>query len=132
MKYLWLKSVDNVNLDFHCAKCLLGEYDDRINSENIHFNELDLDYSNSGIYYLCGVSYPFVYSNNIHLAFMFSKGSNISISNNLFDIEISDAVIVPFGINDIDVNHKKAKYRSYYTCRNWQFANKFINDFKSD
>lgn len=31
-KYLWLKTVTDVDLSQHCAKCLIGEYDTRINN----------------------------------------------------------------------------------------------------
>lgn len=69
--YIWLKSVDDVDLTKHCAKCLIGEYNESINKHTRVNNNIQLD--NEKIYYLCGVSKPYVWDNNFHLAFKKKK-----------------------------------------------------------
>ncbi len=41
-RYLWLKSVTGVDLSVHCAKCLLGEYDERISNTITELRDLAL------------------------------------------------------------------------------------------
>ena len=117
MRYFWLKNVRGVDLSQHCAKCLVGSFDGRISSRGNVFSNIELT---GGLYYLCGVSYPYVWSNNFHLAFMEKKGSKIDISRNGVSCQINDAVELPIvpskimRINSLDPH--------FSTCRNWQFA----------
>lgn len=121
-KYLWLKTVQGVDLNNHCAKCLIGKYDNRISTRIKEAKGILLENS---IYYLCGVSLPFVWANNFHLAFKPEKGSAINISRNGISIEITDAVEIKFSAEDIDKSHPMSSKAQYNTCRNWQFANKY-------
>lgn len=121
-RYLWLKTVKDVDLSVHCAKCLIGEYDPRIKSSISSLENIELEDS---IYYLCGVAYPFVWANNFHLAFRPCEGKNIEYSSNGISIEIENAEMLPISTEFIDQDNPKARFRSYYTCRNWQFANYF-------
>ena len=75
-RYLWLKYVSGVNLSVHCARCLLGEYDPRISARVKELHEQPL--RPSPYYYLCGVSKPYVWSRNFHLAFREKEGSLLS------------------------------------------------------
>lgn len=124
-RYLWLKSVVDVNLNNHCAKCLIGEYNGKINSYEKEFSNILLE---DKIYYLCGVTYPFNYEDNFHLAFKPSKNSILKISDKGINIEIKDAESLPISTKYINKNHSKSNFKSYYTCRNWQFAN-YFNDY---
>jgi len=118
--YLWLKHITGVNLNVHCAKCLIGEYVDAVNNRITTVNDITID---DGIYYLCGVSKPYVWDNNFHLAFEYSQGEVLDYCNNGIHITIENAKSLPISEKFIDVTNAKAKYKSYYTCRNWQFAN---------
>lgn len=122
-KYLWLKTVKGVNLTEHCARCLIGEYDKRINPYTKHFENIPLENS---VYYLCGVSAPYVWENNFHLAFRPCKGGKIVYENNGVRVVINDAERIEFDENDIDSSLVKSRITSFKTCRNWQFANKFV------
>ena len=121
-RYLWLKSVNGVNLSQHCARCLIGSYDSRISPKLREYRDLPLI---DGIYYLCGVSTPYRWINNFHLAFRNKPGNIIKVERNGIYIEIQDAEILEFGENDINWNLPQAKDKSFSTCRNWQFANAF-------
>lgn len=127
-KYLWLKSVAGVDLSNHCAKCLIGKYDSRVNSTVKEAADILL---NEEVYYLCGVSQPFVYEKNFHLAFKRSQGSTLKIERNGVYVVIENAVEIPFTADDIDYSLPQSRKREYYTCRNWQFANKFNKGLKN-
>ncbi len=124
-RYLWLKSVIDVNLDNHCAKCLVGEYCSNINSSKKEFSNIKL---NHGIYYLCGVSLPYNYDNNFHLAFKYQNNNILDFSNNGITVKIKNAVSLHISIKYVNESHPKSKFKSYYSCRNWQFAN-YFNDY---
>ena len=44
--YIWLKTVKNVDLSKHCARCLIGEYDNRINNKIHLLNNIILEDNN--------------------------------------------------------------------------------------
>lgn len=121
-KYLWLKTVENVDLSVHCARCLIGKYDNRIKP----FKGLRTDLLlTDNIYYLCGVSSPYRWENNFHLAFKPCEGSSVEYSNNGIDIVIENAERIDISDKYIDSRNINAGKRDYFTCRNWQFANWF-------
>ena len=124
-RYLWLKSVIDVNLNNHCAKCLIGEYSDKINTTSNEFSNIILE---DKVHYLCGVSYPFNYNNNFHIAFKPSMGDILKVSDKGIEIEIKNAISLPISAEYINIYHPKSAFKSYYTCRNWQFAN-YFNDY---
>ena len=120
--YFWLKSVDDVNLSQHCAKCLVGEYSNRVNASQKHVENITLE---NGVYYLCGVSKPYNWNNNFHLAFKYSEGETIIYSSNGVDVIIENAVALPISPDYIDPEDINAHKKAYSTCRNWQFAHYF-------
>ena len=120
-KYLWLKYVNGYDLDNHCARSLVGSYSKKINNKIANEKDILLNEHNSKTYYLCGVSLPFNYDNNFHLAFKYSKGNNIIINENGVDIKIIDAERIIIKKQDI-YNHEKGYNRQFSSCRNWQFA----------
>ena len=118
-KYLWLKKVEDIDLSVHCAKCLVGQYIDAINTKQKAYTDIELQ---DGIYYLCGVALPYKWDNNFHLAFKYSKGSQITYDSNGISVVIQDAIQLPIDEKYIDTNNAKARFKTYRTCRNWQFA----------
>lgn len=127
--YLWLKSVDGVDLTKHCAKCLKGEYDNRISNGAKSIEGLGLTHE---VYYLCGVSKPYVWKNNFHLAFKKSESVRdcVKVSKNGIEVEIEGAVEIEFSIKDVDEELPQARKAEFRTCRNWQFANLFAKRIK--
>lgn len=118
-RYLWLKTVKGVDLTQHCAKCLIGEYDTRINATMKEAADIELQ---NEVYYLCGVAYPFVWVKNFHLAFMPAEGQNLRYESNGIMIEIEGAAQLPISEDYVDYTYPKAYLKSYRTCRNYQFA----------
>ena len=120
--YLWLKHVTGVNLAVHCAHCLLGEYDPRIKANLTEISNITLP--DTPYHYLCGVSRPYVWSRNFHLAFREKEGSLLTSQRNGIYIEIENAEEVKFSMADTDQNDPHYRSKNYRTCRNWQFAYK--------
>lgn len=126
-RYLWLKSVRDVDLSLHCARCLIGDYDGRINNRLREAHDIELD---EDVYYLCGVSEPYRWENNFHLAFSRKDGSTIDYSSNGVTVRIDGAERLPIDAkynNPADMHYRT---KSYCTCRNWQFANYFETHMK--
>lgn len=125
-RYLWLKRVIGVDLNQHCARCLLGKYVENISPRTPHHPEIELE---DGVYYLCGVSLPYVWEKNFHLAFCYSEGSRIEYESNGISVVIENAERMPILESSIDESHPKAGKKEFRSCRNWQFAH-FLNKRK--
>lgn len=118
--YLWLKRVTDVDLTKHCAKCLIGEYDNRLRNKIGIQSDMELS---DGIWYLCGVAKPYRWENNFHLAFASMPGTDISVENNGIAVTIEDAIVLPISEDYIDDSLEQSSKKAFRTCRNWQFAN---------
>lgn len=125
-RYLWLKNVVGVDLTQHCARCLLGKYVENISPRTHSHPEIEL---RDGVYYLCGVSLPYVWDKNFHLAFSYCEGSRIEYENNGISVVIENAQRMPIMETYIDESHPKAWKKEFRTCRNWQFAH-YLNKQK--
>ena len=62
------------------------------------------------------------------LAWKEKQGSSFEYSFNGITIRLKDAEMVEFSQDDVDSSQKYADRPEYYTCRNWQFANKVKYD----
>lgn len=119
-KYLWLKYVTDVRLDVHCAKCLVGEYSKMLYPKLSQILHLSLNEHNAKWYYLCGVSSPYRWENNFHLAFRYAKGKTFAVRRNGIYINILDAEEII--IRPTTGPQPYIAMKPYNTCRNWQFA----------
>lgn len=123
-KYLWLKYVKGFDLNNHCAKCLVGNYSEKISPqinnhktvEGVVLDEYDYKYI-----YICGVTSPYVWKDNLHLALEDCKGSVVEYKFDDGVIIVEDAKQIPIYRQTV-YNHPKGIYASYNTCRNWRFA----------
>ena len=120
-RYFWLKTVRNVNLNEHCTKCLIGDFDLRLKGRD-HAENIPL---NDSVYYLCGVNIHFKWELNFHLAFEPCKGSVVDYTSNGVHIVIEDAIALPISEENVDVSNPYFQDDRYRTCRNWQFAHWF-------
>jgi len=121
-QYVWLKYVNGFNLSMHCARCLKGTYDKRINRGMLTYGNLELP--PSPYYYFCTV---WQYEMNIHLAFAEAEGESIFIDDDRYSVAIKNARQIKFDNSRIDPNHPCAKITAYNTCRNWWFAHWIVN-----
>ncbi|MBI4977968.1 MAG: hypothetical protein HZC28_10810 [Spirochaetes bacterium] len=132
-KFIWLKSIEGLDMSKHCAAGLIGStYTTRVMHEEIINKSSDKHLtlrSRNGLYYLCGVSEPYIWKKNFHLPFKYAENKLIQFESNGIEVETINAERIELH----DVNRQKcrfpgAHFPEYYTCRNWQFANMLINN----
>lgn len=133
-KYLWLKYVEGVNLEEHCQKALLGLTSRKIGTRQIsgaqrpvEFTDIHLNESRAGVYYFCGVTDPYVWEHNFHLAFRRAEGERIVYGWPGLALSIVNAEAVDIDPNQMDKSHRRYRQDWYRTCRNAQFAWGFAN-----
>ncbi len=128
--YLWLKYVKGVDLRVHCAKCLLGVYSKRVDPKMTEAQDIPLDEDSAQIFYLCGVSRPYNWMKNFHLAFREKEGATIEYESNGIHIILENAERIEFSEEDIAPDDPHRSKKVYRTCRNWQFAHKIAPEFQ--
>jgi hypothetical protein len=117
-RYVWLKYVDGFDLSQHCAKCLRGTYEKRVNRDTFSYRDIELP--PSPYYYFCTV---YQYDTNIHLAFVEAEGETITIEDDRYSVVIENARQIHFDASRINYALPGARLKAFNTCRNWQFAN---------
>lgn len=123
-KYLWLKSVTGVDLTNHCARCLEGPYEKRINSTISQ--AWDITPAAGDAYYLCGVTTPFNWAKNLHVAFVYAKGESFDVDENGIEMVVENARRIQITIDAMNLSSdKNIMDPKFFTCRNWQFAHMF-------
>lgn len=123
-RYLWLKYVTGHNLNFHCARCLVGEYSEKIKPVPAELRNITLDEHPAKIIYLCGVATPYNWSRNFHLALLEQPGMNYFVSENGITVAVRNAVPLPITTDAMNaIEHPNRLKKQFGTCRNWQFAN---------
>lgn len=121
--YLWLKAIKGFNLDNHCARALTGPYEPRDNMA------AGVELKDSKVYYLCGVSKPYRWDENFHLAFQHKPGHILHINEKGLEVVIRDAEQIIFpALSKGEATHPKGDQREFYTCRNWQFAYQMLSE----
>lgn len=121
---LWLKGIRAVRLDRHCIETFVGtRYPvDRLAVDQTVTLELP---ATEHALYLCGVSAPYRWAENAHLALVPASGAEWSGSAMVKGLEVTVAGAVPifdWGENDVDPNHPMFGDGLYRTCRNLQFG----------
>jgi hypothetical protein len=116
-QHWWLKSVNSYRLDVHCARCLVGPFDRRINKAMPLVQAVELQ---GDLVYLCGVANGWNWARNFHAAAAYAEGETFSLPTyNGLDVRFDNARMItieplPDGWNGLD--------KSFTTCRNYQFA----------
>ncbi len=116
-KFWWLKSVSDYRLDVHCARCLVGPYDRKINKIMPLGQEVEL---RGDLVYLCGVSDTRKWVHNFHAAAKLQEGASFTVPTyNGLTVRFHNAIQIPIeplpdGWNGLP--------KAFTTCRNYQFA----------
>ncbi|MCB2228728.1 MAG: hypothetical protein KQH53_18780 [Desulfarculaceae bacterium] len=128
-RYMWLKYIQGVDLDQHCSSGLLGPFSEKVGPTMGANPKAALNEAEALAYYLCGVTLPYRWADNFHLAFVYDPESEIDIERHGIKVRILGAREVP--IHEVDPERCLAKHhlhkKAYATCRNWQFANMLVN-----
>jgi hypothetical protein len=121
-RYFWLKSVRGFNPAAHCARCLVGNYDPRIKADMQTNEAIEIDHLEGMILYLCGVSTPYRWANNLHLPMRVKSGiSFFADTYNGDRIAIEGAELLTF--DDRAARRLFPDRGSHFlTCRNFQFG----------
>lgn len=123
-KYLWLKYVTGFNLDVHCARCLLGNYSKKVGVYSLYngaMHNIELDEYPYRYIYLCGVTIPYRWENNLHLALEYCEGGYVVFDECGVHVEVENAKRIEIKTRPYYA-HPKGHLREYNTCRNWRFA----------
>jgi hypothetical protein len=125
-KNLWLKYVQDVDLDAFGARALVGPYDSRISSRRPERQAITLDEHDAPLgYYLCGVSRAGA-RHDLHVAFTAGHGREV-----VERLAPERASIALFGVTRLtlwepdegDYDHLlHGREARYNTCRNWRHA----------
>lgn len=127
-RYLWLKYITGVSLDRHCARCFRGYYSDQISARVLSRTDILLDEYQAKYFYLCGVSSPYRWEDNFHLAFRSKPGASIDVNEKGIRVKIADAERIDI-VRRETYDHPMGEKPEYYTCRNWQFAQMIAGEF---
>ncbi len=121
-KYFWMKRVTGFNPEVHCARCLRGDYENIVGSRMAANAPQRLNAAPGEVFYLCGVSTPYRWEKNAHLAFLAERNSTATL-----DLYTGDRVIIT-NARAIPFTDEAARYQypdkgaAYLTCRNFQFG----------
>ena len=129
-RYFWLKYIRGFDPTVHCAKCLIGDYSQKV-SLNMPVNtEIELnEFSDFKCLYLCGV---IGYRNNLHIPFVPSDNENDIITTETYR---GDKVIIT-GARRLPIPPLEKGYTSlsqaFTSCRNYQFGVSYLLPMQDD
>lgn len=123
-RYLWFKYITGINLNVHCANAFKGDYSKLIGTATTAAEEIVFDEFEANVFYLCGVSKPYNWEKNFHLAMIAAEGEKFSFDEFGIraDVEGARRIKITSGAMN-EINHPKIVQKAFNTCRNWQFAN---------
>ncbi|MFE6872576.1 hypothetical protein ACFVFS_39295 [Kitasatospora sp. NPDC057692] len=121
-RHLWLKYVTGIDLSRHCAVALHGRYS-RLIDERIQQVTVELDeFPHALAWYLCGVTTPYRWEDNPHLALTAAASHSETLSVQDLTVHLDGIRPIAFADADIPDDDPNANSPAYRTCRNWQFA----------
>lgn len=121
-KYFWMKNVTGFDESVHCARCLRGSYH-KLTGVRMPVNDRVPIFAKDGdVIYLCGVSTPYRWSNNFHVAARIKAGSVIHARTHAGDIvNLYDCERIQF--DDTEARRRFPHLsEAYLSCRNFQFG----------
>ena len=110
-RYFWLKYIRGFDPTVHCAKCLIGDYSQKVSLKMPVNTEIELnEFSDFKCLYLCGV---IGYQNNLHVPFVPSDNENDIITAETYrgdKVIITGAKRLPIpplekGYNGFELSH---------------------------
>jgi hypothetical protein len=118
----WGKTVEGFDDSVHCINCLIGHKIKEVNKHMRTNVPLEIMVHEGEAFYLCGVTYPYEWPLNLHLAVIAEEGAMAEkkMSN-------GDTAII-YGGRELPIDERfaleyyKDKGRLFYTCRNFQFG----------
>jgi hypothetical protein len=121
-RYFWLKRVTGFDPALHCARCLKGSYFSEVGTTMPVNRGVHIEADPGEVLYLCGVSAPYRWENNFHLALVVQPGAATRTKTYTSDIvSVLDADFLSF--DDAEARRRfPALSEAYLSCRNFQFG----------
>ena len=128
---LWCLYVNGARLEYHCQKSLIGIRSRKFSKGAKHGYAdkppilLDETANYPFAYYICGVSEPYRWDYNFHLAFKFAPQSTCEVKTprEHFALEHAERINIDALESYIDKSDPNYGNTEFRTCRNWIFAN---------
>ncbi|MCX4749146.1 hypothetical protein OG455_27175 [Kitasatospora sp. NBC_01287] len=120
--FLWLKYVTGIDLSQHCARSLHGRYSRLVKPDTQHADVHLNEFSRAIAWYLCGVTTPYRWENNPHLALVEAPGHRQQLQVHGLAVELDGVKPIEFDGRHIPPDDPNAGDRAFNTCRNWWFA----------
>ena len=128
-RFFWIKYVKSVNLEEHCQPCLKGPTSKLLGTRDIGGAttsvikaDLMLNESAAEFIYICGVTEPYNWASNFHMALRVQAGESCRKTWPGIDIELESAVELEISDAHMDQEFHRFVERLYRTCRNAHFA----------
>lgn len=121
-RYFWLKRVTGFDSALHCARCLKGHYVSEVGTGMPVNEQVQIEADPGDVLYLCGVSAPYRWERNFHLALRVEPGAAVRTGCYTGD------VVSILGADYISFDDREARRRfpnlseAYLSCRNFQFG----------
>lgn len=127
-RYFWLKRVHGFDPAQHCARCLKGHYIETVNASMVTNKPIHIEADPGEVLYLCGVSAPYQWSRNFHMALIVEHGGLVRTTAYTGDvIEINGCDLIPFD-NAEALRRFPDKGLTFLTCRNFQFGAHYFRE----
>jgi hypothetical protein len=121
-RYFWLKRVTGFDPALHCARCLKGNYVSEVGAALPVNTPIHIEADPGDVLYLCGVSSPYSWGRNFHLALKVEHGAAVRTTLYTGDsLTILNADYLPF--DDAEARRRFPHLsEAYLSCRNFQFG----------
>lgn len=121
-RYFWLKRVTGFDPKQHCARCLRGSYFEEVSTKLPVNRAIHIEADPGEVLYLCGVSAPYRWERNFHLALIVEHGARVGSTAYTGDvIGIEGADYLPF--DDAEARRRfPDRGEAFLSCRNFQFG----------
>jgi hypothetical protein len=121
-KYTWAKEVHYFDDNFHCAKCLQGTMFRQVHGLMQTNTDIHIQTTNLYSFYICGVAYPYKWTNNMHLALIENPEQNAELQ--LYNGDVLEVLGAEQYVFDDQAARLLYPDRGpeFLTCRNFQFG----------
>ncbi len=120
-RYFWAKRVKGFDNTHHCAKCLIGSYVKAVGVNMEPQENVEANLKPGEVLYVCGVSLPYAWKNNFHIALEEGEETITRRFYNGQEITFEGVKEIPFE-GKLAFERYSKKGLPFTTCRNFQFG----------
>ena len=128
---IWGKYVSGFDNTKHCINCLIGERNWEIKKDIQTNTDIIIPLKQNEVLYICGVTYPYEWRNNLHIVVKGKDGNNAEYTDfNGVKWQLLDAEKVYFDDKPAKEKYKHLDYK-FTSCRNFQFGVYYFEHLKT-